>query len=84
MPNIKTEFILSGHKKQNPFLKRGRIITLNLRTKLIGSFVIILILMVGVGLMGTYTSKTIRDRLDNIIEKDVKPANILGDVARRV
>ncbi|MDP8227082.1 MAG: PAS domain S-box protein [Candidatus Celaenobacter polaris] len=57
---------------------------LNLRTKLIGSFVIILILMVGVGLMGTYTSKTIRDRLDNIIERDVKPANILGDVARRV
>lgn len=57
---------------------------LNLRTKLIGSFVIILFLMVVVGLMGTDTSKTIRDRLDNIIEQNVKPANILGDVARRV
>ncbi|MFH1931464.1 MAG: PAS domain S-box protein [Pseudomonadota bacterium] len=56
---------------------------LNLRTKLIGSFVIILLLMIVVGLMGTHTSKTIRDRLDNIIEKDVKSANILGDVARR-
>ncbi|MBU4209695.1 MAG: MCP four helix bundle domain-containing protein [Proteobacteria bacterium] len=55
---------------------------LNLRTKLIGSFVIILLLMVVVGLMGTHTSKTIRDRLGNIIEQDLKPANILGDVAR--
>ncbi|MBU4388346.1 MAG: MCP four helix bundle domain-containing protein, partial [Proteobacteria bacterium] len=45
---------------------------LNLRTKLIGSFVIILLLMVVVGLMGTHTSKTIRDRLGNIIEQDLK------------
>ena len=56
---------------------------LNLRTKLIGSLVIILLLMVVVGLTGTYTAKTIRDRLDNIIEQDIKPANILGDVGRR-
>jgi len=57
---------------------------LNLSSKLIGSFSIVLLLTVVVGLMGTYTSQTIRDRLDYIIEKDVKPANILGDVARRV
>ncbi|MBU0712654.1 MCP four helix bundle domain-containing protein [bacterium] len=56
---------------------------LNLSSKLIGSFSIVLLLMVVVGLVGTYTSQTIRDRLDNIIEQDVKPANILGDVARR-
>lgn len=56
---------------------------LNLRTKLIGSFVIILLLMVVVGLTGTHTSKTIRDRLDKIIEQDIIPANILGAVGRR-
>ncbi|MBU1695997.1 MAG: PAS domain S-box protein, partial [Proteobacteria bacterium] len=57
---------------------------LNLRVKLIGSFGIVLLLMVVVGLVGIYTSKTIQDRMDNIIEKDIKPANIMGDVGRRV
>ncbi|MBU4311448.1 MAG: MCP four helix bundle domain-containing protein, partial [Candidatus Omnitrophica bacterium] len=67
----------------NGLWKGKKIMKLNLRTKLIGSFVIILFLMVVVGLMGTYTSKTIRDRLDNIIERDIKSANMLGDVGRR-
>jgi len=57
---------------------------LNLSSKLIGSFSIVLLLTVVVGLMGIYTSQTIRDRLDNTIGKDLKPANILGDVAGRV
>nr|MBC8342415.1 MCP four helix bundle domain-containing protein [Bacteroidota bacterium] len=57
---------------------------LNLRVKLIGSFGILLFLMVVVGLGGIYTSKVIQDRMDNIIEKGLKPANIMGDVSRRV
>ena len=56
----------------------------NLRTKLIGSFVIILILMVIVGLVGVYTARHIENHLEETIEQDVKPASILGVVARRV
>ena len=56
---------------------------LNLRIKLIGGFIIILFLMVVVGGLGIYTSKTIQNRLKRAVEQDVKPANILGDVARR-
>ncbi|MFH2218396.1 MAG: PAS domain S-box protein, partial [Pseudomonadota bacterium] len=55
----------------------------NLRAKIIGGYVVIVLLMAVVGLEGTYTSKTIRDNLDNIIEQDIIPANILGDVGRR-
>ncbi|MFH1942528.1 MAG: MCP four helix bundle domain-containing protein, partial [bacterium] len=57
---------------------------LNLRIKLIGGFIIILFLMVVVGGLGIYTSKTIQNRLERAVEQDVKAANILGDVARRV
>ena len=57
---------------------------LNLRTKLIGSFVIILSLMVVVGSVGVYTSRHIENHLEDIVEQDVKTANILGVVARRV
>ena len=57
---------------------------LNLRTKLIGGFVIIILLMVVVGLVGMYTSRHIQNRLEDTVEQDVKAANILGVVARRV
>ncbi|MDO9577788.1 MAG: PAS domain S-box protein [Candidatus Cloacimonadales bacterium] len=65
-------------------LIKGKIMKLNLRTKLIGSFVIILLLIVVVGFVSIYTSRHIQYQLENIIEQDVKSANILGDVARRV
>lgn len=45
---------------------------LNLRTKLIGSFVIILSLMVVVGSVGVYTSRHIENHLEDIVEQDVK------------
>ena len=57
---------------------------LNLRTKLIGGFVIMLLLMGVVGLVGIYTSKHIQDHLEDTVEQDVEAANTLGVVARRV
>jgi signal transduction histidine kinase len=56
---------------------------LNLRTKLIGSFVIVLLLIGIIGLVSIYTSRHIQCHLENIVEQDVKTANILGVVARR-
>jgi len=66
------------------FTEKKLLNQLNLRTKLIGSFVIILLLMVFVGLVGVYTSRHIENHLEDIVEQNVKSANILGVVARRV
>ncbi len=55
----------------------------NLRTKLIGGYAVILLLMIAVLLLGIYTSKTIKGRLENIVRQDVKATSILGVVARR-
>ena len=57
---------------------------LNLHTKLVGGFVVMLLLMVVVGLVGMYTSKHIQNHLEDTVEQDVKAANTLGVVARRV
>ena len=55
----------------------------NLRTKLVGGYVVILLLTIAVLLGGIYTSKTIKSRLENIVRQDVKAASILGGVAMR-
>jgi len=57
---------------------------LNLHTKLIGNFIVVLFLMIVVGLVSMYTSMTIQTRLEDTVEQDVKSASILGVVARRV
>lgn len=56
----------------------------NLHTKLIGSFSVILLLMVFVGLVSIYTSWHIQNHLEDTVEQDAKAANLLGVVARRV
>ncbi|NOQ21390.1 MAG: PAS domain S-box protein [Candidatus Aegiribacteria sp.] len=57
---------------------------LTLRTKLIGAFVIMLLLTSIVGFVGVFSSRIIENHMENIIEEDVQPASILGVVARRV
>ena len=56
----------------------------NLRTKLIGSFAIVLLLTLVVGLIGIYTSKTTITRVEKLVEQDVKGLSILGDIARKI
>ncbi len=57
---------------------------LNLRTKLIGGFAIVLLLMVvTIGLIARYTTGHIQNHLESTVEQNVKAANILGVVARR-
>ncbi|MDO9634601.1 MAG: MCP four helix bundle domain-containing protein [Paludibacter sp.] len=65
-------------------LIKGKTMKLNLQTKLIGSFVIILLMTAVVGLVCLHTTGKIQSQLENTVENDVKPANIMGDVARRV
>ncbi|MCK5134071.1 MAG: PAS domain S-box protein [Candidatus Sabulitectum sp.] len=57
---------------------------LTLRTRLIGSFVVMLLLMSIVGYVGVFASMHIKNHMEIVIEQDVQPANILGVVARRV
>ena len=57
---------------------------LNLHIKLIGSFIIVLLLMIAVGLVGMNALKTIQNRFEKTVEQDVKSADILGVIARRV
>ena len=56
---------------------------LNLRAKLIGGYVIILLLIVVVGLVGIHTSNTIKNHLESIVEQDVKATSIYSAVARK-
>ncbi|MCD6397358.1 MAG: MCP four helix bundle domain-containing protein [Spirochaetaceae bacterium] len=56
---------------------------MKLRTKLTGGFAVILFLMIILGLTGIYATVYIEKHLANTIEQDVKPAVILGVMARR-
>ncbi|MCK5200110.1 MAG: MCP four helix bundle domain-containing protein, partial [Spirochaetales bacterium] len=57
---------------------------MKLRTKLTGSLIILLFLMLIVGLLGIYTSLNIKSHLENSLIRSVKPAAILNDITRRV
>ena len=55
---------------------------MKLRTKLTEGFAVILFLMIILGLTGVYTTVYIEKHLASTIEQDVKPAAILGVMAR--
>ncbi len=56
---------------------------LGLRSKLVGGFVLILLLMVAVESVNVYTSKTIAKHLESTVQLDVKSASVLADVGKK-